>query len=271
MDDGTPPSAEDQVAAETFRAIFPNGLPGPRPASGTAIVRHFPLEPDHLAALANSNAAGEVLGVDPAPRLKMSRTHHRLAQLLAMGMDEGQAGFVCNYGPSTVSILRTDPLFQELEHYYSLQVEYEFQTVAQQMADLHEDVVNELRVRMEDNPQQFTIKTLTDLLTALADRTGHGPSSNVNANVNILAVNGADLERIKSTPSARSLRGDGQVGQLTEEDRQSLSGVFTLSADDVTLLPLDQGVGPSEGDGLREASPPQVEDGVVANSGDTQP
>lgn len=269
MDDGTPPSVEDEAAAEAFRAVFPNGLPGARPASGTAIVRFFPLETDHLKELAESNAAGEVLDVQNTPRQRMSRTHHRLAQLLAMGMDPGQAGIVCNYIPSTVSILRSDPLFQELEHYYSLQVGDEFRTVVELMADLHTDVVHELRDRLETNPSQFTVASLTELMTKLADRSGAGPTSNVNAHVTSLSLNGADLERIKSTPAPGARSGNGAAGQLSEEDRQSLNSVFTLSAGDVTLLPSPAQGTEGDGTGLREAGPSQVEDGVVAEDRDT--
>lgn len=263
MDDGSPlPPKEDEAAAAAFRAAFPNGLPPARPAAGSAIVRHFPLEAQHLQAIADANTAGVVLGLSAEPRVKMSRTQHRLAQLLAMGMDPGRAGVVCNYNVSTVSILRSDPMFQELEHYYSLQVDDEFQTVIQQMADLHEDIVVEIRTRLENDPNQFSISAMTELFKALSDRVGHGPTSNINQKSAVLHVTPADLTRIKSTSAAPTDQRNGQTGQLSEADRQSLDSVFTLSANDVTPARPER-IGEGEGTGLREAGDSEVDQGVV--------
>lgn len=266
MDDGSIiPSKEDEAAAEAFRSAFPDGLPPARPAAGSAIVRFFPLEVEHLQALATANAAGNVIGITTEPRQKMSRTHHRLAQLLAMGMEVGRAAVVCNYAPAVVSILRSDPLFMELEHYYSLQVNDEFQTVIQQMADLHEDVIAEIRTRLENDPNQFTISSLTELFKSLSDRVGHGPTSNINAKVATLHVTPDDLTRIKAAPAAPTDQRNGQVGQLTEADRQSLNSVFTLSARDVTPAVRPQRLGEGEGTGLREAGDNEVDQGVVVS------
>lgn len=271
MDDGSlVPSREDELAAQAFKEIFPNGLPSARPAAGSAIVRTFPLSVDNLHALGTHVASGEKLSVETQGLRKTTTRHRRLAQLLAMGMEDGKAGLVCGYTATTVSILKSDPLFQELVDYYQLQVEEEFVGVAEAMAELHEDTIAELRDRLENNPSQFTVGSLTELMKALADRTGHGVQSNLNVKATTLSLNGADLERIKSTPTPGASRPFGSAGQLSEEDRRSLGSVFTLSANDVRIAS-PQGVGAGERERVREEGHPQAEDGVVANPGGTEP
>lgn len=255
------------MADEAFAAIFPNGMGGGRNASGTAIVGSYPLGPEHLVKLAAHVEGGAALGVTPESREKMSRTHHRLAQFLAMGMDEGQAGVLCNYGPATVSILKSDPLFQELVEYYASQVDAEFASVAEQMADLHEDTVVELRKRLEDSPQQFTVTSLTELMKALADRTGNGPTSNVNARVVSVSLTGHDLQRIKGAAPAGASDADRPTGVLSAPDIAALEGVFKVSAADVAGPAPAQREPAGQGPCLRAEDDQDADDAMGANAG----
>lgn len=192
------PSRADEMADDAFTSVFPNGLPSAKPAAGSAIVRSFPLEADHLQALATSYDSGEKLNVVADPRLRMSRRHHRLAQLLANGMEPGRAAVVCGLAGTTVSILQSDPLFGELLEHYSSFVDEEFRTVVEEMAELHMEVVEVLKSRLEEKPETFTAGTLTDLMKALSDRTGNGPTSTTNSRSVSISVSGAELERIKA-------------------------------------------------------------------------
>lgn len=241
------PSREVELAADAFKSVFPDGLPPSRPAAGTAIETSFPLSEEHLMSLAANDSP---MGVKAEPLKRVSQTHHRLAQLLAAGMDPGRAGIVCNYGPATVSILQTDPMFQELLAYYGSQVEDNWKDVVELMADLHLDVVEELRTRLEQNPSQFSIAAMTDLMKALSDRTGHGPTTNIQAAV--VSLTGADLERLKASAQPASRVASGQAGVLTEAGQRLIEGRVVPPAD---IHPDFAGEGwdtEGTGDGVRE-------------------
>lgn len=226
MDDGSinpVPSKEEELADEAFSSVFPNGLPPKgRPSSATAIVRSYPLGQEHLIQYAAHQESGDTLGVQPSQLARISRTHHRLAQLLANGMDPGKAGIICNYGAATVSILQSDPAFQELLAFYSDQVDDAFRTVVEEMADLHTDVVLEIRERLAVAPANFTASQLTDLMKALSDRTGNGPTSNVNSKQVSVVLSAADVAAIKAGGPV-GLPPDGrQTIQLTPADFRAL-------------------------------------------------
>lgn len=259
------PSRDEEMADELFTSVFPNGLPVSAPSAKSAILTGFPLTESHHSQLAQSNAEGVVLGVSAAPLKRISRTHHRLAQFLAAGMDEGQAGVLCNYNPSTVSILKTDPMFLETVAFYESQAEEAFRDVVTEMRDLHQDVVVAIRERLEDRGDTIPLKDLTGLLTALSDRTGNGPSSSTTSKNLTIALSGEDLARIKSTGGAPTLESYGTVTgpspaapalgstrALTPEDRRLVEGYLDpaprLDADSVGQA----GERPSGGTGVRE-------------------
>ena len=206
------PKRSDELADAAFKSVFPHGLPPAKPVAGSAIVRSFPLTSTHLEALKTHHELGESLGLMPEPRKRMSRRHHRVAQLLASGMEPGRVSVLTNMGQATISILQTDPLFCELLEYYASQVDDEFRTVVEEMAELHTEVVEEIRGRLEDNPNSFTISQLTELMKAVSDRTGNGPTS-TSKSLNITAPLDANtLALIKSSHRPAPRPADGVHG-----------------------------------------------------------
>lgn len=266
MDDGSgvPFTNADATprAEDAPRAVFPAGLPPPVKVShaGSAILRSFPLDESHLIAYTNHAAVGTTVGTDAPPLQKISRVHHRVAQLLAMGVDESKVAILCSLHPTYISTLKTYPIFADLLGYYSLQVDAEFITVAEQMAELHEDVVLELRDRLREHPEKFTGPMLTQLMTALSDRTGNGPTSNTNIRNTTVALNGADLERIRNASSA-ARPDERPIQRLSATDRGAIEGVFAVTASDVSPTDGSEGVGTGEGVRVREeGSGPPSED-----------
>jgi len=229
MDDGSySPTREEELADEAFLSVFPNGVPSARPVANCAILSSFPLTPDHLAKLAVHVDSGQTLGVTATPRKRMSRVHHRVAQFLAGGMHPGRVALLCGLDIATVSILQSDPLFGELIEYYSSMVEDEFKTVVEEMADLNADVIGELRHRLDNAPDAFTVSQLLEAMKALSDRTGHGPSTNHNVRAVSVALSGADFARVKA-PGSLPEPGAGRPPQaLPDSAAQSLQGLFDL-------------------------------------------
>lgn len=119
------------------------------------------------------------------PIKKLRERHHALARMLASGMAPGEAAIACGYVGSRVSILQSDPTFSELvAHYRELRTERYFDGM-QVMAELHMDAVEEIRDRLEAEPEEFTIGQLMELTKLTADRTGKGPSTKSEVDVKI--------------------------------------------------------------------------------------
>ena len=85
-----------------------------------------------------------------------------------------------------VSTLKTDPAFVELLSFYRERVDVSFEDTLSHIGGLAKDAVVELRDRLEEDPETFSNKQLLEILTAMADRSGNGPTSTqVSINTNL--------------------------------------------------------------------------------------
>lgn len=120
-----------------------------------------------------------------APAIKrLSERHHALARALASGCGPGEAALMCGYALSRVSILQDDPAFKELLVFYSEEKDRAFRSVQDKLAGIASDALDELQTRIEDEPEKLSVGQLMQLITLGADRTGNGPQSTQNLNVN---------------------------------------------------------------------------------------
>lgn len=154
----------------------------------SVISGYGPLDATHLAALNAHLESGSPLDV-PVPfntTVKALRhTHHRLAQLLAGGMNETIAAKLCNYTPQRVSHIKSDPAFVQLLDHYKGQVDDEFADFVTAAAALNMDFMGRLQQMLDEDPEKFGPGHLMDAIKLLADRTGHAPvTKSVNINVN---------------------------------------------------------------------------------------
>jgi hypothetical protein len=125
---------------------------------------------------------------ETAPRLlkRVSDRHHSLARLVASGMEQDKAALVVGYEPARVSILKRDPMFQELVEFYRSQESKTVRDLGEKLAGIASDALDEIADRLEDEEERKKI-SLTNLMKLGemgADRTGFGPSS-TQTNVNI--------------------------------------------------------------------------------------
>lgn len=156
-----------------------------------------PLGEADLAMLAHEK------GSTTPPLKRLRDRHHALARLLAAGKKPGEAAAICAYDTSRVSILQNDPAFQELVKLYRQDIERTYATVHEQLAGLSLDVVAVIRERVEDDPDKIPMGTLVDIAKMAADRTGNGPKSvsEVNVNVNLASR----LEEARKRLASRTL------------------------------------------------------------------
>lgn len=124
-------------------------------------------------------------GIAPLPIKRISERHHALARALASGTPSGEAAIVVGLTPSRVSILLSDPSFKELIEFYRTKVEAQYIGMHEALAGLSKDAVMELQRRIEEEPDEVTTNMLVEITKLGADRTGFGPKSTQDVNVNV--------------------------------------------------------------------------------------
>ena len=153
----------------------------------------------------------------PPPIKKILQRHHALARCLAAGMTQHEAGLATGYSDSRVSILMDDPTFLELVDLYRRDVDTKFQDMQERLLGLSIDAIDELHERLESNPASLSSAMLLQIVEKTADRSGNGPSTtqNVNVNVNMASRLEAARKRI-AQEQARIIEGEVEDAELDE-------------------------------------------------------
>jgi hypothetical protein len=117
---------------------------------------------------------------------RMTMRHHSLAKCLAAGMSNWEAGAITGYADSSISVLKGDPAFKELIHFYKDKVDAEFIDIPRRLMNLATDALDLAHQKMEDNPEDVSINQALDLAKTAMDRVGFGPSqTSMNIQVNL--------------------------------------------------------------------------------------
>jgi len=122
------------------------------------------------------------------PKARLGRLrdrHHQVARLLALGTKPSAISIITGYTASTISNLQSDPAFQDLLAFYRDDEDDEYRKMRAQLSGLGDDALAELRLRLEESPEKFSVKELRETIVMVADRTGNGPTSNVKTDVNV--------------------------------------------------------------------------------------
>jgi hypothetical protein len=80
--------------------------------------------------------------------------------MLATGNKQEECSRIVGYSPSYISVLKTDPTFQDLIAYYSTNRELHNFDVIDRMRTLGLSTLDELQSRLEEDPSQFTNREL---------------------------------------------------------------------------------------------------------------
>lgn len=168
--------------------MLPSGLGvGSHRRDPLVVLETTPITPEMLAE------AAETLESNPVPLLpttesqfyRIRGTHHRLAQLVAMGAKDVDAGRVTGFSPAYITNLKKSPAFQELISHYSTVAEEVFVDFVERAKDLSIDMMDRLREMLEESPEKFSPRTLVESIGILGDRAGFAPTQKtVNLNVN---------------------------------------------------------------------------------------
>lgn len=141
-------------------------------------------------------------GSEAEPIQRITQRHHMLARMLAAGTSPGEAALFCNYTQSRVSILQQSPAFIELVSLYKREVDEQFTTVIENMADLSADALEELRRRLEDEPDNFSNRELLALADSMLDRTGHGKQVKQEQTINVNLASRLEVARARAKQAA---------------------------------------------------------------------
>jgi hypothetical protein len=147
--------------------------------------------------------------VKPSPLARLGARHHALAKALADGMRPGIAAATYGYCLSRVSILQSDPSFDELVAHYRAEAEHDYARVHERLTGIAVDALDEIDKRLQETPDQISTGTLAKLVELTTDRTGHGKKGETEVNINIGFADRlrAARERIKIV-SAPTIEGE---------------------------------------------------------------
>lgn len=173
----------------------------------------LPLTVDDLArgvALVESGEAKMPDYVGIRPLKEMRHSHHKVAQLMATGVDETIVARLCNMSVSYISVLQQDPAFKELIAHYSAEVVDQWADFVGAASDLSMDFLQELAGRLYNEPEKFTVNQINEVLKTLADRSGNAPVSK-SVSVSLTANMGDKLAAARQRVNQLLIEGQAQV------------------------------------------------------------
>lgn len=140
------------------------------------------------APLTMGDVAKLQLPAPPRPALKrITDRHHAFARMIAGGGKPGEVEAYLGYAAGTHARIKDDPSFKELVEFYRSDVQREYRGVAEKLSGIASDALDLIEERLNDPKERpkISIKTAMEVAALGADRTGHGPQSTTNANVNV--------------------------------------------------------------------------------------
>lgn len=117
----------------------------------------------------------------------LSERHRNLARLLAMGKPDWECAVITGYTQSRISILKSDPAMQNLIKHYSEEKDIVFVQAHEKMAQVASTALDVLQDRLEDpeHVAKMSDGQLIEIVKTAADRSGLGPASKSEVNVNV--------------------------------------------------------------------------------------
>ena len=188
--------------------------------------KHQPIMAEVVRSLTEADVAllATERGIQPSSIKKLTDSHHALARCLAAGMSNAEASSITGYTPSRISVLRDSPLFVELVEHYKKNAESSLADFQGRMLSVGLTALDELKDRLETEPEKIGTATIIEAVKALADRTGHGAqtkSTNVNISVSLASRVAEGRRRAQELSTRVSPHVPDVLGPGRSEDRMS--------------------------------------------------
>lgn len=137
------------------------------------------------------------IGVKTPALQRIRDTHHHVARLLSEGLSNVEVSAISGMSPSRISVLRNDPAFQDLLEFYSTVQKEHWGNVQERLAMVSLEATAELHERLVEDPKSVKTTELVEIAKMGLDRTGHGPTSKIDARV--AHFDGRELEAMKQS------------------------------------------------------------------------
>lgn len=159
--------------AELLAMLDGQAISSPQRLSGLEVTVIRELTAEDLLACAD----GQVVS-GPTSLTTIRAAHHRIAQLLASeGASPARVSLVTGYSPAYVRRLQGDPVFRELLAYYANQTEAVTGDLRDRLNTLGLSAMDELQMRLEEKPDEFTKKDLMEIVKQATPAVGGAGSS----------------------------------------------------------------------------------------------
>jgi DNA-binding CsgD family transcriptional regulator len=144
-----------------------------------------PLSEEDLAMLSDERGVQKPKVLSSLTML--SERHRNLARLLAMGKPAWECAIITGYTESRISILKSDPAMQNLIKHYTEEKDIVFVQAHEKMAQVASTALDVLQDRLEDpeHVAKMSDGQLLQIVEVAADRSGLGPSSKSEVQVNV--------------------------------------------------------------------------------------
>lgn len=154
--------------------------------------------------------------VQPSSLTQIRARHHALARALAQGMRPGIAAATYGYSVSRVSVLQGDPTFAELVEHYRREEGFDAAKVNERLTAITVEAIDVVVKRLEEEPEKIDMKDLHKLIALGADRTGFGPKSTKEVDVNVGF--GAKLQAAQARLEKATKMIEGEVAKDDADD-----------------------------------------------------
>lgn len=117
----------------------------------------------------------------------LSERHRNLARLISMGKTDWECSVITGYTPSRISILKSDPAMKNLIKHYQEEKDIVYVQAHEKMAQVASTALDVLQERLEDpeHVAKMSDGQLLQIVEVAADRSGLGPASKSEVQVNI--------------------------------------------------------------------------------------
>lgn len=155
----------------------------------------------------------------PAERETLTRLrhkHHALARALANGLSQTEAALVSGFAPGHVTILLGDPTFSELVRFYEAEAGRAFNAIQEGLVGVTMGSIEEIGLRLDEEPEKISMSQLIEIAKLGADRTGNGPSTTQQVNINV----GLADRMAQAQKRLEARRADGPIITYSEAHKE---------------------------------------------------
>lgn len=162
--------------------ILPGGdVVVPTLRSGNPTFQSRPISVSIIRELTEDDLAAQLAsgpqGVRQKPLVRISHSHHNLAQLIAIGKEYEYISLVTGYSPTYIGSIQHDPLFAELLQYYRSIREMVFVDVLERMKVASLTTLEQLQEDLEENGERWSKREKMEFLKLCLEHSKAGQST----------------------------------------------------------------------------------------------